>query len=99
MAAYMIVFTAIKEREAFIRQYAVPTAALIAEYGGEYILRAPGVTALEGGMFDGSSAVISKWPDKAAISAFWNSPAYQALKAQRQPLATAHVMVVEDPSN
>ncbi|GGY38549.1 DUF1330 domain-containing protein [Parvularcula lutaonensis] len=98
MAAYMIVFAAVHDRERFFRNYAKPTAELIENYGGEYVLRAPGVESLEGGLFDGASAVISRWPDKAAIMKFWNSPEYEALKSARQPLCDAHVMVVEEPA-
>lgn len=95
MAAYMIVFARIHDRDRFISEYGVPTADLIQQFGGEYVVRAPGVEALEGGLFDGTSAVISKWSSKDAIKAFWNSEAYARLKAARQPLAEAHVMIVE----
>lgn len=95
MSAYMIVFAKIHDRERFINEYGIPTAKLISEYGGEYVLRGPGVESLEGGLFDGTSAVISKWPSKDAIKAFWNSEAYARLKAARQPLSEAHVMIVE----
>lgn len=98
MAAFMIVFAKIRDRERFMADYAMPTAKLIGEFGGEYILRAPGVESLEGGLFDGASAVISKWPDKAAIRAFWESEAYAALKAARQAVSDAHVMIVEEPA-
>lgn len=98
MAAYMIVFAKVKDRARFLTEYAAPAAALVAHYGGEYVVRAPGVVALEGGLFAGASAVISKWPDKAAIHRFWHSSDYQALKAARQELAEAHVMIVEDPA-
>lgn len=98
MAAYMIVFAEVKDRQRFMTEYAAPTAALMARFGGEYVLRAPGVESLEGGKFGGASAVISKWVDKAAIRHFWDSPEYQALKAARQPLAEAHVMIVEEPA-
>lgn len=96
MAAYMIVFARVKDRQRFVAEYAAPTAALISRFGGEYVVRGPGVESLEGGLFDGASTVISKWPDKAAIRRFWDSPEYQVLKAARQPLAEAHVMIVED---
>ncbi|MGE6696176.1 DUF1330 domain-containing protein [Hyphomonas sp. NPDC076900] len=98
MAAYMIVFARVKDRQRFVAEYAAPTAALISRFGGEYVVRGPGVESLEGGLFDGASTVISKWPDKAAIRRFWDSPEYQVLKAARQPLAEAHVMIVEDPA-
>jgi len=98
MSAYMIVFAKVLDRELFLQKYAIPTAKLIQEYGGEYVVRAPGVESKEGGMFEGDSVVISKWPDKAAIEKFWNSDEYQNLKEIRQPYCQAHVMVVEEPS-
>ncbi|MEM9233294.1 MAG: DUF1330 domain-containing protein [Pseudomonadota bacterium] len=97
MAAYLIVFAKVYDRKRFMADYAVPTAKLIAAMGGEYVVRAPGVAALEGELFEGQSAVISKWPDKAAALSFWNSDAYAKLKQARQPLSEAHVMLVEDP--
>lgn len=96
MAAYMIIFAKIHDRAAFLETYAKPTAPLIAKFGGEYLMRGPGVEALEGGFGDGSSAVISKWPSKDAIRKFWDSEEYASLKAARQPLADCHVMMVEE---
>lgn len=96
MAAYMIVFCEIFNRDKFIQEYAIPTAKLISEYGGEYVLRAPGVEALEGDAFDGQSVVISKWPSKEAIRTFWDSDAYQKLKEARSAVSAAKVMIVEE---
>lgn len=99
MAAYMVVFVKVHERGRFIEEYGKPTAALVAQYGGEYLVRAPTSLALEGGApLAGMSSVISKWKDREAIERFWNSAEYQTLKARRQALADAHVLVVEDPS-
>ena len=99
MAAYMIVFAKIGDRQRFMTEYAMPTAELLARHGGEYLVRAPTSLALENAsQIDGFASVISKWPDRAAIEAFWSSPEYQALKAKRMALAEAHVLVVEDPS-
>ena len=95
MSTYMIVFAKIHDRERFINDYGIPTAKLIGEYGGEYVLRGPGVESLEGGLFEGTSAVISKWPSKDAIKAFWNSDVYEKLKTVRQAVSEAHVMIVD----
>jgi len=95
----MIVLAHVHERARFIQEYARPTAELIGRFGGEYLVRAPHALALENAAaFDGAAVVVSKWPDRAAIERFWNSEAYAALKAAREPLADAHVLVVEEPS-
>ncbi|MEM0986559.1 MAG: DUF1330 domain-containing protein [Pseudomonadota bacterium] len=98
MAAYMIVFAKINDRARFMAEYGAPTAALIGQYGGEYIIRGPGVESLEGGLFDGTSAVVSKWPDRASLDAFYNSEAYAPLKAVRKEFSEAHIMVFEEPA-
>lgn len=97
MTAYMIVFAKIHDRDRFINEYGAPAAALVAKHGGEYVVRAPGVAAIEGDLFDGVSGVISKWPNRAAIDAFWSSPEYEELKKVRAPLADCNVMVIEAP--
>lgn len=95
MTAYMIITVAIHDRARFIEDYGKPTGALIEKYGGKYVVRGPGCISYEGGRPNGMSAVVSVWPDKAAIDAFWNAPEYQALKAVRQAISTADVQVVE----
>lgn len=96
MAAYMIVFCRIKDRARFIEDYARPTAALLPKFGGEYILRTPKVSALEGDFGDGLASVVSKWPDRASLERFYNSPEYAPLKAARAPLADCKIIVAED---
>lgn len=98
MAAYMIVFCRIKDRARFIEEYGKPTAALVARYGGDYIIRTPKVTALEGDFGDGMASVVSKWPSRAALDAFYNAPEYQPLKAARLTISDCHILIAEDPA-
>lgn len=98
MAAYMVVFAKISDREKFFQDYAKPTAALIGKFGGKYLVRTPKIETLEGGIGEGFSSVVSEWPDRDAIQRFWLSEDYQKLKAARQPLADCHVFIVENPA-
>ncbi len=95
MHAYMIVIAKITDREAFLSGYGTAAAALVEKFGGKYVLRAPGAELLEGSFGDGASVVISQWPDKAAIHAFWSSPDYLAAKALRADLAECQILILE----
>lgn len=97
MAAYLVVFARIHDRARFLEAYAAPAAALVTQFGGEYVIRTPKTTMLEGDLESGSSAVISRWPDRAAIERFWTSPEYTALMAVRHALADCHISILEDP--
>jgi uncharacterized protein (DUF1330 family) len=97
MPAYMIVTAAIRDREAFVSGYGAAAAALIPKFGGEYLLRGPGAECLEGSFGEGASMVISKWPDRAAIRAFWNSPEYAEIRKLREGLAEVQVLVIDGP--
>ncbi len=97
MAAYMIVTASIKDRDAFIAGYGTAAAQLIGQFGGEYLLRGAGAECLEGEVLDGASMVISKWPDKAAARAFWNSPEYAEVRKLREGLANVTVMLIDGP--
>lgn len=99
MLAYMIVTAAIEDRERFINGYGAAAAKLVEQYGGRYVLRAPGAELLEGDLgakdLGGASMVISEWPDKAAARAFWNSPEYAEVKKLREGIATCQVLLIE----
>lgn len=97
MPAYMIVTAAIHDRDRFVSGYGAAAARLIERFGGEYLLRGPGAECLEGDFDDGASMVVSKWPDRAAITAFWGSPEYAEVKRLREGIADVQVMVVDGP--
>lgn len=95
MPAYMIIAAKITDRDAFINGYGKAAAALVAQFGGQYVLRAPGAEILEGSFGDGASVVISQWPDKAAARRFWNSPEYGEVKKLREGVADCQVLLIE----
>lgn len=97
MATYMIVTAKIQDRDAFIQGYGAATAPLVEKFGGRYVLRGPGATLLEGEKWDGASMVISEWPNRAAVEAFWNSPEYQEAKKLRANIADCQVLVIDAP--
>ena len=97
MTAYMIVTADISDRERFINGYGKAAGALVAEFGGRYVLMGPGAEMLEGHFGDGASMVISEWPDKATARAFWNSPEYAEIKKLREGIAECQVLIIEAP--
>jgi len=97
MAAYMVVTARIHDREAFMTGYAGAAAELTKTFGGEYVVRAPGIEVLEGEGTDGGSLVVSRWPDKASALAFWHSDAYAEIRGLREGIADCNVFVVEEP--
>jgi len=98
---YMIVTAAINNREAFINGYGRAAGALVAEYGGRYVLRGPGAQMLEhpkvGAFGDGASMVISEWPDRETALRFWNSDDYRQAKALRDGIADVQVVLIDAP--
>ncbi|MEL7190262.1 MAG: DUF1330 domain-containing protein [Pseudomonadota bacterium] len=97
MPAYMIVTAHIHEPEEFMTGYGPAAAELIEKFGGEYLIRGPGAECLEGDFGDGAAMVVSKWPDKAAAKAFWNSPEYAEVKKLRAGLADVQVLLIDGP--
>ena len=95
MKAYMIVRCVIHDREKFISGYGAEAAKLLENYGGRYLIRAPGAIPLEGIDEDNNSVVISEWPSKQRALEFWNSDEYQEIRKLREGIAECKVLVVE----
>jgi len=95
MAAYMIVFAKVHDRDAFLKGYAPAAARLVEQFGGHYIVRAQGAEVLEGDLESGASVVISEWPDREAIRRFWTSPEYREAKKLRDGIANVDVTIVD----
>lgn len=97
MRSYMIVTAKISDRAAFINGYGKAAGALVTAHGGRYVLRGPGAKLLEGSFGDGASMVISEWPDRETIQAFWDSPEYVAAKKLRNGIADVQVLIIDAP--
>ena len=98
MTTYMTILCKIHDREKFISGYGQAVPAVVAQYGGEYLVVGPGGTLLEGTLEGYSSVAISKWPNREAALAFWNSPEYTEVKKLREGLADAEVVIVDVPA-
>lgn len=75
-------------------EYAKRAPALIQEHGGRYRCMRGAVEQLEGKP-DNRKVVVSEWPSMDAAREFWNSPAYQELKAVREGAAEIDVYLCE----
>ena len=98
MSAFMIIACKMHDRDKFINDYGKIVPNLVEEFGGEYIIVAPGAELLEGNLKGYESVAISKWPTKDSALRFWQSDKYKKLKVLRQGLADVEVILVETPS-
>jgi uncharacterized protein (DUF1330 family) len=94
MAAWLVVTAHVLDREAFMQGYGPAAAALLQQFGGTYVVRAPGAVQLEGEGKDGGSVVVSEWENREAALRFWNSPEYTEVKKMREGLADVSVVLV-----
>ena len=96
MAAYVLVDVDVTDTDQY-DQYRPLAAASVEQYGGRYIVRGSGGTFLEGGWPAQPSALVSRWPSRAAALAFWNSPEYAAAKRLREGTGRFRVLLVDSP--
>ncbi|MEM8985028.1 MAG: DUF1330 domain-containing protein [Pseudomonadota bacterium] len=96
MAAYMLIAAKIHDRERFVSGYGKAAAELVAEYGGRYVVLAPGAELLEGSLAGYSSVAVSEWPNRQRALDFWNSDAYADIKKLREGIADVEVILVGD---
>ncbi|WP_446830827.1 DUF1330 domain-containing protein [Candidatus Foliamicus sp.] len=77
MTAYIIVAARVDKRTEGFIEYSKRAGELTTRCGGEYIVRGPAETVLEGDMWSSRPCVVSRWPSLEAAKAFWNSQEYQ----------------------
>jgi uncharacterized protein (DUF1330 family) len=93
MAAYLIADLEVLDAAGF-EEYRALVPAVIAAYGGKYLVRGGACEVLEGG---GSPRrrVVLVFDSMQRLKAFWDSPEYLPLRALRERHARAHIVAVE----
>ena len=85
MPAYLIAEVDVHDPITY-EAYKARAAAAVAQYGGVYIARGGEAELLEGWPAP-RRVVIIRFPDRAAVTAWYRSPAYQALIPLREQAA------------
>jgi len=93
MAAYLIADVEVRDAEAY-EEYRQKVPAVIAAYGGRYLVRGGAFERLEG---DGAMhrVVVLEFPDMARVRAFYESAEYQRLIPVRQKASRANLFAVD----
>jgi uncharacterized protein (DUF1330 family) len=92
MPAYLIANISVRDAAGFAA-YRAGVPAVIAKFGGRYLVRGGAVEAKEGepGL---DRVVVLEFPDLAAARAFYDSPDYAPLLAMRLAASTGSVALV-----
>lgn len=77
------------------RAYREQVPAVIARFGGRYVVRGGPIEVLEGRSMDGRRIVILEFADRATVRRFYESPEYQAIIGLRQGDAAGDLVVVD----
>ena len=93
MPAYLIANAEVTDPAAYER-YRSAVPAVIAQYGGRYLVRG-GETDVPEGTFPGARFVVLEFPDIAAAGAFWRSPEYTEVKKLRDGAAQMNIAIVD----
>lgn len=94
MPAYLIANIPFSDTEG-ARTYRERVPAVIAQFGGKYIVRGGPIDVLEGESMEGRRVVVLEFPDRDAIHRFYNSPEYQAIINFRSGGEDGQLVVVE----
>lgn len=76
MPAYLLAICEVTNPNENFKQYAVDSARLMHEHGGQYVIRGPAAEVLKGDDLKGKVIVLSEFPDMAALRGFVEDPKY-----------------------
>ena len=95
MPAYIVTRVNIINSEA-MSEYQEQVPPLVQAFGGKYLMRGTDVEALEGA-WEHQRMVILEFPTREAALAWYHSPEYAPLKAQRQANTDAVILLASPP--
>ncbi|MEZ0169467.1 DUF1330 domain-containing protein [Microvirga sp. TS319] len=75
------------------KNYVTANAAAFSKYGARFLVRGGGFRVAEGGSRDRN--VVIEFPTYQAALECWDSPEYQAAKAERDGHAVADIIIIE----
>ena len=93
MAAYLIADIEVTNAAGF-EEYRAKVPAVIAAYGGRYLVRGGTCEVLEGNG-PARRRVVLEFPSMAKLKTFWDSPEYVPLRELRGRHSNAHIVGVE----
>ncbi|HSW03321.1 DUF1330 domain-containing protein [Aquabacterium sp.] len=94
MSAYIHGSIEVTDPETY-EEYRRQVPAVIAAYGGRYLVRGGATTVLEGEGAAPGRQVILEFPDMASLKAFYHSPEYAKLIPLRQRASTGRLVAIE----
>lgn len=94
MTAYLIANIPFSDSPA-ARTYRERVPAVIAAYGGRYVVRGGPIEVLEGRPMDDRRIVVVAFPDRDTARRFYHSPEYQEIIALRQEETGGDLVVVD----
>ncbi len=95
MAAYQVAICHITNPTPEMKQYAETSAKIVAEMGGEYLVRGPAAEIKEGEFLKGKVVLITTFPTMEQMQAFWASEEYNAIKHLRDGTGTYDIGIYE----
>lgn len=93
MSAYLIANIDVTDLAGF-EEYRAGVPAVIAQYGGRYLVRGGAISAVEG-VSPFKRLVVLEFPTMDTLKAFYHSPEYAPLLQLRMAASTGEVVLVE----
>ncbi|MGI9308315.1 MAG: DUF1330 domain-containing protein [Gammaproteobacteria bacterium] len=96
MSAYMLAICDVSNPHDNFKKYAQLSAALVAEHGGEYVVRGKPAGNVEGDVLEGKVIILTKFPSLDDLKAFVEGDKYQnEIKPLREGAGEFHIAYYE----